>query len=238
MRKRKRRSLRPYAIALVALTMVAASCGDDDDGATTTAAPTTTAAATTTAGATTQPPAATGLEATCAAGAEEGSFTYWATIEPDNFARIVAPFEARYPDIEIDFLSIREEDGAGQILTEVAAGAQPTPDMVYGSQDGLFPLTSRDLIDTQFDWVAAGIPEDLILTENNMVRIFLVAFGLAYNTNLGSPEDLPQTWEELVDSKWAGNVVTDEAQQPIDEYSENDSERPDQAAMAPWSSLS
>lgn len=202
---------RSAAAALLAFALVAAACGGDSDDTTTTttAAPTTTAAATTTAA------PATGLEATCIAGAEEGGFTYWATIEPDNFARIIAPFEARYPDIEIEFLSIREEDAAGQILTEVAAGQQPTPDLVYGSQDGLFPLTDRGLLDTEFDWVEAGIREDLVLEATNQVRIFAVAFGLAYNTNLGSPEDLPQTWEELVDSKWAGNVVTDPRGNPF-----------------------
>lgn len=195
-------------ITLVVFALVAAACGGDDADPTTTAAPggdaTTTAA-----------PAATGLEAVCAAGAEEGGFTYWATIEVDNFARIVEPFEARYPDIEIDFLSIREEDGAAQILTEVAAGQQPTPDMVYGSQDGLTPIITRGLVDPNFDWSQAEIGEDLMLRPENMVRIFQVAFGLAYNTNLASPEDLPQTWEELVDSKWAGNVVVDPRGNPF-----------------------
>ena len=208
MRIREKRGLKPFAIALVVMALVAASCGDSDD-TTTTAAPGTTAAATTAA------PAATGLEAVCAAGAEEGSFTYWATIEVDNFARIIEPFEARYPDIDIEFLSIREEDGAAQILTEVSAGVQPTPDMVYGSQDGLSPIITRGLIDTEFDWSQAGIDDELMLQPENMVRIFLVAFGLAYNTNLGTPEDLPQTWEELVDSKWAGNVVTDPRGNPF-----------------------
>ena len=208
MRMRHKRGLKPFAIALVVMALVAASCGDSDDE-------TTTAAPDTTAGATTAAPAATGLDAVCEMGAAEGGFTYWATIEVDNFARIIEPFETRYPDVNIDFLSIREEDGAAQILTEVSAGAQPTPDMVYGSQDGLTPLLSRDLIDASFDWSQAGIGDDLLLQPENMVRIFQVAFGLAYNTNLGSPEDLPQTWEELVDSKWAGNVVTDPRGNPF-----------------------
>lgn len=213
---------------LAAFTLIAAACGGDDDGdsATTDAPATTEAPAATEAPAETEAttaatdapaeePMAEGLEAVCALGAEEGGFTYWATIEPDNWARIIEPFEARYPDIEIDFLSIREEDGAGQIVTEVAAGQQPTPDMVYGSQDGLQPLLSRDLIDASFDWSTAEVPEDLILQPENMVRIFLVAFGLAYNTNLATPEDLPQTWEELVGSQWAGNVVSDPRGNPF-----------------------
>jgi ABC-type glycerol-3-phosphate transport system substrate-binding protein len=61
------------------------------------------------------------LDKVCEAGADEGSFSYWATIEPDNFARIQKPFKDRYPGIKIDLLSVREEDGAGRILTSIAA---------------------------------------------------------------------------------------------------------------------
>ena len=114
------------------------------------------------ASATTEEPEVAGLAAVCAAGAEEGTFTYWATIEPDNFSRIIEPFEASYPGIDIEFLSIREEDGAGQILTSIAAGADIEPDMLYGSQDGLFPIISRDLIDTDYDWTQVGVSPDMV----------------------------------------------------------------------------
>ena len=156
-----------------------------------------------------------GLAAVCAAGAEEGTFTYWATIEPDNFSRIIEPFEASYPGIDIEFLSIREEDGAGQILTSIAAGADIEPDMLYGSQDGLFPIISRDLIDTDYDWTQVGVSPDMV-HETNMVRLFVVGLGLAYNTNLGAPADLPNTWEELIDSAYAQDLVVDPRGNPFD----------------------
>jgi len=195
-------------MALLAVSLLAAACGDSDDD-TTTAAPATTAAAGTDA------PAATGLEAVCAAGQEEGTFTYWATIEPDNFARIIAPFEARYPGIEIEFLSIREEDGSAQILTAIAAGQDIEPDLLYGSQDGLFPIISRDLIDTDYDWTTVGA-EPAMIHETNMIRLFAVGLGIAYNTNLGTPADLPATWEEMVDTKYAKNLVVDPRGNPFD----------------------
>lgn len=208
-------------IALMALSLVAAACGSDT--ATTTAPADTTAGteapADTTAG--TEAPAdttaaMTGLETACALGAEEGSFVYWATVEADNFVRIIEPFEARYPDIEIQFLSIREEDGAQRILTSISAGQKPEPDMIYGSQDGIFPIIDRGLLDTDFDWAALGIEPDMIHATSNMVRLFAVGLGLAYNTNLGSPDDLPATWEELIDSKYAADLVVDPRGNPFD----------------------
>lgn len=207
MRKRYRGGWKKYAMALLAFALVASACGDDE-GSDTTAAADTTAAPGTDA-------PATGLEAVCAAGQEEGGFTYWATIEPDNFARIIAPFTARYPGIEIEFLSIREEDGSAQILTAIAAGQEIEPDLLYGSQDGLFPIISRDLIDTDYDWTGVGA-DPAMIHPTNMIRLFVVGLGIAYNTNLGTPDDLPATWEDLVDSQYAQNLVVDPRGNPFD----------------------
>ena len=213
-RHRRRASL---VVLFAAVALVAAACGDSSSDTTSAAQAT---EATTAAGGGTTTTAlaadeATGLAAVCAAGAEEGSFVYWATIEPDNFARIVEPFEARYPDIAIDFLSIREEDGAQRILTSISADQRPEPDMVYGSQDGLFPIIDRDLIDTEYDWGQADVAADMI-HPTNMVRLFVVGLGIAYNTNMGTPADLPATWEELIDGQYAQNVVVDPRGNPFD----------------------
>ena len=222
MRYTFRGGLRVASIVL-ALALVAAACGSDGDDD---ASDTSSSAAEQ---ATEQPdepdeaeeaeepdePELTGLEAVCAAGTEEGSFTYWATIEPDNFNRIIEPFGASYPGIDINFLSIREEDGAGQILTTIAAGGDIEPDLLYGSQDGLFPIISRDLIDTDYDWTQVGVTAEMI-HETNMVRLFVVGLGLAYNTNLGTPDDLPSTWEDLIDEQYAQNLVVDPRGNPFD----------------------
>ena len=222
-------------ILLAAFALVAAACSDDAVDTTTTAAPPATEAPAATdapetkeAPATTAEPTttvlaveeATGLAAVCEVGAEEGSFVYWATIEVDNFSKIIAPFEARYPGIEIDFLSIREEDGAAAILTTIAAGQDPEPDMLYGSQDGLFPIISRDLIDTEYDWSQVDVP-DVMIHDTNMVRLFVVGLGIAYNTDLATPADLPATWEELIDAKYAGDLVVDPRGNPFDLLSIN-----------------
>ena len=213
----RKRGAISLGVLFIALALVAAACGssDSDDTTTTSAGVTTTAGPSGTT-ATTAAPGPVGLEAVCAAGAEEGSFNYWATIEPDNFNRIVAPFEDRYPDIRIDFLSLREEDGAQRVLTNISAGvSEVEPDLFYGSQDGLFPIISRDLFDTTYDWTQVDVNPDMI-HETNMVRLFVVGLGLAYNTNLGSPADLPNTWEELIDAKYDRDLVVDPRGNPYD----------------------
>jgi iron(III) transport system substrate-binding protein len=194
--------------ALLSLTLVAGACGSDDAETTaSTAAPTTVAPV--------DVDEATGLEKVCEAGVAEGTFVYAATIEPDNFARISAPFEERFPGIEIQLQSAREEDYAGQIITTLAAGGEPDIDLIYGSQDGLFPIISRDLLDTDFDWSSVGA-DPASVHGTNMIRLFVVGLGIAYNTNLGGPEDLPDTWEALIDEKYKGDLVVDPRGNPFD----------------------
>ena len=209
---------------LMALAMVAAACGGTTASTTAETTAETSPPATTADTAAGDTPtteaiaveAATGLQAVCEAGAAEGTFTYWATIEPDNFSRIVEPFHARFPGIEIEFLSIREEDGAQQVLTALAAGQELTePDLFYGSQDGLFPIIDRGLIDSDYDWTQVDVNDEMI-HPTNMVRLFAVGLGIAYNTTLGTPDDLPDTWEDLVDTKYAQELVIDPRGNPFD----------------------
>lgn len=192
----RRRGQRALLVVLAALSLILGACGDGDDDA-----------------------AAAGivdgdLDAVCAQGAEEGSFTYWATFEPDNFARILEPFQATYPGIEVEFLPQRPQESVQGMLTSAAAGQEVTPDLVNGNLDALLPLNDRDLVDLDVDWSAIGVPDDLI-HESNMVRLYRVPNGLAYNTDITSPDDLPDTWEELIDAQYNQDVVVDPRGNPF-----------------------
>jgi oligopeptide/dipeptide ABC transporter ATP-binding protein len=48
------------------------------------------------------------------------------------------------------------------------------------------------------------------------VRIHRIALGLGYNTDKLTPDQLPDTWEELVDPAWAGRVIVDPRGRPFD----------------------
>ena len=144
------------------------------------------------------------LDSVCEAGAEEGTLVMWHNLlEP---SAIFDPWSERYPGIEVEYLDMRPDDSVQRILTEAAAG-QVTPDMVNGEIDHLLPLFERDLTGSP-DWVGLGVPEDYV-TETGFVRTDRISGGLAYNTDLADPEDLPDTWDELIDEQWRGQLVVD-----------------------------
>lgn len=154
------------------------------------------------------------LDEVCAAGVDEGSFTYWATYEDENWQEVAAAFADWSPGIDIEFLSLRDEETTQRILTSVSAGRSPEPDLISNDLASQAPLVERNLIDTDVNWTDLGVDQQLISSANS-VRTYLVGLGLAYNTETTSPGDLPDTWEELVDDQYAGNVIVDPRGRPF-----------------------
>lgn len=156
-------------------------------------------------------------EEVCAAGAEEGSLVHWHN-HSDGILDVYAAFNEAHPDITVEGLEMTPDDAAQRVLTEAAAGRAPSVDIIAGQADVFQGVINEGLIDTDVDLVGYGIPEDLV-HDTNMVRIHRIAMGLGYNTDSYSAEDLPNTWEELIDPKWEGEVIVDPRGRPFDQLS-------------------
>jgi iron(III) transport system substrate-binding protein len=148
--------------------------------------------------------AGTDVESVCAAGAEEGELEYWANLSDEPFARFIAPFEERYPDIKVTLFQADPSTIVEQMITADTAGQSVAADGISGTPDAFLALTERGLI-ANVDWSALGLSETL---ENpglpGMFRNVRIPAGLAFNSDMLTADDLPSTWEELIDEKWAG----------------------------------
>ncbi|HYH91773.1 MAG TPA: ABC transporter substrate-binding protein [Candidatus Saccharimonadales bacterium] len=154
------------------------------------------------------------LAEVCAAAVTEGKLVHWHN-HSDNFSQVIDAFKAAYPGIEVEDLVLSPDEAAQRILTEIAAGRPPTPDLTATGLDVFKPLIDRGAAETDVDWAALGVPAD-VLHQDNFVRIHRIALGLGYNTDALTPDQLPNTWEELVDAKWAGRVIVDPRGRPFD----------------------
>jgi ABC-type Fe3+ transport system substrate-binding protein len=196
------------------LALVLAACGAP--GATTRPASPGAPAASPTAGATPQASAGVvsgDLSAVCEAGSNEGTLVYWNNLEnPDP---IFEAFNSTYPDIQIEPTQLRPDESAQRVLTEAATPAGVQADLIYGGLDVFDPVLDRNLINQNIDWSALGAAEDI--QNSGMVRIYRVAGGLGFNTDSHTAEDLPNTWDELIDAEWAGTVIVDPRGRPFDQ---------------------
>jgi iron(III) transport system substrate-binding protein len=144
-----------------------------------------------------------GQEAACEAALDEGPLDWW-TQDPATAERIIELFNEDYPDITVEFTYLTENDIAQRLVSEADAGRETSADLTVGNLSAFAPAIERGLINQEVEW-PAEIPENLI-TPSNMVRISRRAAGLVYNTNEFTAEELPETWEELVDPRYAGLV--------------------------------
>lgn len=152
-------------------------------------------------------------EAVCAAAQEEGTLVQWSGIDEEVGVALFEAFSETAPGLELEYLSISSDDGVARIITEAAAG-RTSVDFINGPPQDLFPLFDRDLVE-DVDWDALGVNPDLVNSQG------LIVFnqngqGVLYNTELVGPDELPTTWEDLLDPKWGGKIVVDPRGRPFD----------------------
>lgn len=188
------------------------SSGSGDNGASASSASTSSASSSngTAAGASDRLSVTADQACAAATASEGGQLTYWSETDPDIFAQEIKPFEEKYPGIKIDYSSLRPSDIVQRVISESQANHPLSVDAVAGSLSDLQSLLDQKLV-TSVDFAKLGVPSDDLIQQGDVsvYRVYRDPQGLAYNTNLVKPEDLPDTWADLVNSKWAGKIIAD-----------------------------
>jgi iron(III) transport system substrate-binding protein len=151
-------------------------------------------------------------DSACEAAASGGPLDWW-TQDPETAETIIEMFNQEYPDIEVNFTQLLENDIAQRIVAESNA-KQLTADLVVGHMAAFQPLIERQLVDTELQWPTEI--DDNLRSDTNMIRISRRVNGIVYNTDRYSADDLPDTWEDLVDPEWAGTTSVHTTGIPFD----------------------
>ena len=203
------------AVSIVVLLVVVA-CGDDAATTTTTAATTTTTAATMTVtaitpAATTTTTAATDPLADLVAAAQaEGSVVFYSSVAPAVLPLIADAFEAKY-GIPVEFLRLSSSDLIPRFSSEADSGVFAPDVMSLGAADAyevaqawaeqgwLTPLADVDLP------VLSEFPAEFATDLSAIVNI--APFFITYNTDLLEASEAPQSWEDLIDPRFEGEII-------------------------------
>ena len=138
---------------------------------------------------------------------KEGTLEWWSVERPDQLKKIVAEFNKIYPFITGSYWRASEEI-APKLESEYASG-RFTVDIIHGGQPHNYPR-----------WRKMGILDkitDVILGIQNIDKRMYSKYGdwvqlgsapkvPMYNTKLLAPAEAPKTWEDLLNSKWKGQI--------------------------------
>lgn len=136
---------------------------------------------------------------------KEGKLIYWDSMSLRDTAKFTKAFNARYPGIEIVYYEANAVDSDQKYFLERKAGRTPV-DVSHVDwylkyrQEGYLADLSDIIKDTNF-------PQSCVSPNSDAVGLHHTVKAVAYNTNLVAKEDIPRSWEDLLNPKWKGKIA-------------------------------
>ena len=150
----------------------------------------------------------TGLDlARIEAAKKEGEMVYYTTMTLSQSKKVVDKFEKKYPFIKVDLF----RTGGGPLLNKIqteARGGRYAWDVVSGRGEMVLPLMNAKFLAPYRSPESKTIEEDLVDNEGYWTAYYVNPYVLGYNTNLVKKEDVPKTYEQLLDPKWKGKKIS------------------------------
>lgn len=118
---------------------------------------------------------------------------------------VIAKFNERYPDIKVEFMTM----GAQQIL-ERARGEKANPQGDFwwgGTQAAMMVAAEEDLLESWEPSFVSSIDVQHRDSENRWIGEMLLPEVIMINSDVLSPEEGPQDWDDLLDSKWKDEIL-------------------------------
>jgi iron(III) transport system substrate-binding protein len=114
-------------------------------------------------------------------------------------------FEAVHPDIDVRFLDMGSQDALDRIRSE---RANPQADIWFGAPSTNFSQAEREgLLAAYRPTWADAVADDAHSAGDFWYGTYQTPEVIAFNSNMISRDEAPQDWDEVLDPKWADEIV-------------------------------
>lgn len=120
-------------------------------------------------------------------------------------ASLYEAFSKRYPEITVDHVTIFGADLQNRIASEQATGQYVADNVSVSGADAVY-LSDEDFLAEQNPPLAADLDDTYKPAGDTLFGGNTYLYTLSYNSDLVSEEDVPKTFDDLLDPKWAGKI--------------------------------
>jgi iron(III) transport system substrate-binding protein len=119
---------------------------------------------------------------------------------------VVKIFQKKYPDIKVRSFFKTSRDVVTQLIAEDRARDQVGTDVMSMDLQRGTPLLDRRIV-VKEDWSGFGVEARLVWSDGFFVGGYDTVDGLFYNPTLVKASEVPKTWEDLLNPKWANYQI-------------------------------
>jgi len=145
------------------------------------------------------------LQALYAKAKTEGEVVFKGGLEDYVKQDLAAAFTQDYPGIKVTHAVVPNGQVPPQIITEATANKIST-DVGFGNVNDVIPLDERGIL-LQYDWNSLIDATNQTDFDNKMIHMYDTASILAYNTDLLKGNDVPKTWDDLLNPRFSGKMA-------------------------------
>lgn len=145
-------------------------------------------------------------QAAAASGAS-GSVMLYSSMQEDQLIAIKKGFEEKYPNVKMDYYFA----GTGKVITKIATehqSGQVAADVIWvGDPSDYIGFKKEGILAKYSSSEASAIDSKFIDPEGYFTGARMMNMSIGYNTTLVSEEEVPASWNDLLDAKWNNQIV-------------------------------
>jgi iron(III) transport system substrate-binding protein len=136
-----------------------------------------------------------------------GHVMLYSSMKDSQLAALKDAFNAKYPDIQMDYYSA----GTGKVMTKLSAEEMAgtiEADVIWvGEPTNYYSLMEKDLLLPYVSPEAVNIPDALKAEGDYFIGARIITLGLVYNTQLVTGGDIPGDWDDLLLPRFKDLIV-------------------------------
>jgi iron(III) transport system substrate-binding protein len=137
---------------------------------------------------------------------KERQVVWYTTTNLEPAKRIVDLFQAKYPFLHVNLYRAGTGPLTGRVLLEARMGKHEW-DVLSGGGEIYPPVFDRGLIAPYRSPEATMVEDDMVDKNGYWTAYTASTFVLGFNTKMVKREEVPKTYEQVLDFKWKGQKV-------------------------------